>query len=99
MANLYEGIGKLGFGLMRLPMIDKKIDVEQTKVMVDKFMDAGFNYFDTARAYGESAQYSRDNHGAREGRNAGKPARGGKGNIQRRRARHVVRVVGRSVRG
>ncbi len=54
MANFYEGIGKLGFGLMRLPMIDKKIDIEQTKVMVDKFMDAGFNYFDTAWAYGES---------------------------------------------
>lgn len=54
MSDLYEGIGKLGFGLMRLPMIDKKIDVEQTKAMVDKFMEAGFNYFDTAWAYGES---------------------------------------------
>ncbi len=54
MSDLYEGIGKLGFGLMRLPMTDKKIDVEQTKVMVDKFMEAGFNYFDTAWAYGES---------------------------------------------
>ena len=31
---------KLGFGLMRLPQKDGVIDVEQVKVMVDKFMDA-----------------------------------------------------------
>ena len=30
-----EEIKKLGFGLMRLPMKDDKIDIEQTKVMVD----------------------------------------------------------------
>ncbi|MDO4961781.1 MAG: aldo/keto reductase [Eubacteriales bacterium] len=55
MAYLGEDIKKLGFGLMRLPMLEKnKIDVEQTKVMVDKFMEAGFNYFDTAWAYAGS---------------------------------------------
>ncbi|MBU5336759.1 aldo/keto reductase [Intestinibacter bartlettii] len=54
MSNLGENIKKLGFGLMRLPMKDEKIDVEQTKVMVDKFLDAGFTYFDTAWAYAGS---------------------------------------------
>ena len=44
-------IKKLGFGLMRLPQKDGTIDLEQVKVMVDKFMDAGFTYFDTAWAY------------------------------------------------
>ncbi|MCD8308139.1 MAG: aldo/keto reductase [Clostridia bacterium] len=41
---------KLGFGLMRLPR-KGVIDVEQTKKMVDLFMDAGFTYFDTAHVY------------------------------------------------
>ena len=44
--------GKLGFGLMRLPKKDDgKIDIDQTKAMVDMFLDAGFDYFDTAWAY------------------------------------------------
>ena len=42
---------KLGFGFMRLPMQDRKIDHEQVKVMVDKFIENGFNYFDTAHGY------------------------------------------------
>ena len=46
-----DSIKKLGFGLMRLPKVDDKIDVEQTKQMVDMFLDAGFTYFDTAWAY------------------------------------------------
>ena len=54
MNNLGENIKKLGFGLMRLPMKDEKIDIEQTKVMVDKFLDDGFTYFDTAWAYAGS---------------------------------------------
>lgn len=48
---------KLGFGLMRLPRIDKEkdiIDIRQTKIMVDKFMDAGLKYFDTAFIYNGS---------------------------------------------
>ena len=48
---LGEDIRKLGFGLMRLPQKDGVIDVEQVKVMVDKFLAAGFTYFDTAWAY------------------------------------------------
>lgn len=54
MAYLGENIKKLGFGLMRLPQKDRIIDVEQTKTMVDRFMDAGFTYFDTAWAYAGS---------------------------------------------
>ena len=43
---------KLGFGLMRLPKLeDGTIDVEQVKVMVDDFIEAGGTYFDTAFAY------------------------------------------------
>ena len=51
MAYLGENIRKLGFGLMRLPKKDDVIDVEQVKIMVDKFLEAGFTYFDTAWAY------------------------------------------------
>ena len=40
-----------GFGCMRLPMIGEEVDIEQTKQMVDAFLDAGFNYFDTAHGY------------------------------------------------
>ena len=55
MAYLGEDIKKLGFGLMRLPKLaDDTIDVEQTKKMVDLFLDAGFTYFDTAWAYAGS---------------------------------------------
>ena len=55
MAYLGENIKKLGFGLMRLPKSEGDvIDVEQTKKMVDLFMDAGFTYFDTAWAYAGS---------------------------------------------
>ncbi len=55
MDGIGSGIGKLGFGLMRLPVLeDGKIDIEQTKKMVDLFMEAGFTYFDTAWAYAGS---------------------------------------------
>ena len=42
---------KLGFGLMRLPKKGLITDIEQTKKMVDLFMEAGFTYFDTAYVY------------------------------------------------
>ena len=48
---LGKEIPKLGFGLMRLPMIGEEIDIEQTKKMVDRFMEQGFTYFDTAYVY------------------------------------------------
>jgi predicted aldo/keto reductase-like oxidoreductase len=51
MVYLGEKIGRFGFGLMRLPQKDKKIDIQETKKMVDLFLEAGFTYFDTAWAY------------------------------------------------
>ena len=45
----------LGFGCMRLPLLDKKdkanVDLEQFKKMVDCFLAQGFCYFDTAYMY------------------------------------------------
>lgn len=43
--------GNFGFGCMRLPMNGEDVDIEQTKKMVDAFLDSGFNYFDTAHGY------------------------------------------------
>ena len=40
-----------GFGMMRLPMIGEEVDMETTCKMVDAFLAAGFNYFDTAHPY------------------------------------------------
>ena len=40
-----------GFGCMRLPMNGEEVDIEQTKRMVDTFLERGFNYFDTAHGY------------------------------------------------
>lgn len=46
---------KLGFGLMRLPLLNAddpaSIDIELLKEMVDVFMERGFTYFDTAWNY------------------------------------------------
>lgn len=46
---------KLGFGCMRLPLLDKndqtKIDTEQFNKMIDIFLERGFTYFDTAYMY------------------------------------------------
>lgn len=42
---------KLGFGMMRLPKRGVVIDVEHSKKMVDAFIAAGGDYFDTAYVY------------------------------------------------
>lgn len=46
---------KLGFGMMRLPLLDredpKSVDMEQVCRMVDTFLSRGFTYFDTAYMY------------------------------------------------
>ncbi len=42
---------KLGFGLMRLPEKDGVIDHDHVCRMVDRYMKAGMNYFDTAYVY------------------------------------------------
>ena len=40
-----------GFGMMRLPMVGEEVDIPLTTRMVDAFLSAGFNYFDTAHPY------------------------------------------------
>lgn len=59
MAYLGEDIPKLGFGFMRIPLVEvsgkRVVDIKQVKRMVDAFMDAGFTYFDTARGYLDGA--------------------------------------------
>lgn len=45
---------KLGFGLMRLPKRGVGIDIAQMSEMVDRFLAAGFTYFDTAHVYAGS---------------------------------------------
>ena len=42
---------RFGFGCMRLPMIGDEVDIGQFKQMVDRFLERGFNYFDTAHGY------------------------------------------------
>ncbi|MBR5558912.1 MAG: aldo/keto reductase [Oscillospiraceae bacterium] len=48
-------VKKLGFGMMRLPLLNPdrptSIDLEQTKQMVDTFLERGYTYFDTAWMY------------------------------------------------
>ncbi len=52
MTPIYPEIKKnFGFGLMRLPMCGEEVDIPQTCDMVDAFLSAGFNYFDTAHGY------------------------------------------------
>lgn len=55
MPYLGEEIPKLGFGLMRLPMKDKAVDLPQVCQMVDRFLERGFTYFDTAYGYLDGA--------------------------------------------
>ncbi|MBR5620028.1 MAG: aldo/keto reductase [Clostridia bacterium] len=43
--------GNFGFGCMRLPMDGDRIDYAHFSRMADAFLDAGFNYFDTAHGY------------------------------------------------
>ena len=40
-----------GFGCMRLPMAGDEVDTVEFSKMVDAFINAGFNYFDTAHGY------------------------------------------------
>ena len=53
--SVFTSEKKLGFGLMRLPLLDENnaesIDIELTKKMVDAFLEKGFTYFDTAWMY------------------------------------------------
>ncbi len=49
-----DNLKKLGFGCMRLPLLDEDvthIDYETLKAMFDRFLAEGFTYFDTAYPY------------------------------------------------
>ena len=43
--------GRFGFGFMRVPMREDGVDIPATSRLVDAFLQAGFNYFDTAHGY------------------------------------------------
>ncbi len=50
--GFFEDVKKnFGFGCMRLPMKDGEVDEAEFSRMVDDFLAAGFNYFDTAHGY------------------------------------------------
>ena len=51
-----------GFGCMRLPMREGEVDYDIFNQMIDLFLKAGFNYFDTAHGYidGKSETAIRD---------------------------------------
>ena len=52
MTSCFDTVKKnFGFGCMRLPMKGENVDMEETARMVDAFLEAGFNYFDTAHGY------------------------------------------------
>ena len=42
---------KLGFGCMRFPATEEGAKIDEIIPMIDAFLEAGFNYFDTARGY------------------------------------------------
>ena len=47
-------ISALGYGLMRLPVLDEdnaKIDVKETEKLLAYAMEQGINYYDTAYGY------------------------------------------------
>ncbi len=59
----FEKVQKnLGFGCMRLKMTDGQVDYGEFNQMIDAFLEAGFNYFDTAHGYidGKSETAIRD---------------------------------------
>ena len=49
---MFENVKRnFGFGCMRLPMVDGEVNIAEFDKMVDAFIGAGFNYFDTAHGY------------------------------------------------
>ncbi len=59
LSKLNLDISKIGFGCMRLPVKDEKIDREHAARMIDYAYEHGVNYYDTAYAYhgGESEEF------------------------------------------
>ena len=54
--------GNFGFGFMRLPIDGDRVNYKEFSRMADAFIEAGFNYFDTAHGYigGQSETAIRD---------------------------------------
>ena len=55
MENLGIDVSLLGFGCMRFPTLDGKIDEAEAEKMLDAAYAAGINYFDTAFPYHDGA--------------------------------------------
>ena len=89
MTASYDGVAKLGFGAMRLPLTDPDdvtaIDIEQLKAMVDEFIAKGGTYVDTAFVYHDGAL-------------GGRPARGARGALSARRLHPGHEVFGLGLR-
>ncbi len=64
MNKYFDEIKKnFGFGCMRLPLLENgEVDYNEFCLMTDKFLESGFNYFDTAHGYisGKSESAIRD---------------------------------------
>jgi len=54
MGKTGDQVSVLGYGCMRFPQKDKKIDEERTARQVISAIEQGVNYFDTAHTYGKS---------------------------------------------
>jgi hypothetical protein len=51
MPKIGEEVSRLGMGLMRMPCNDKGIDYPAAEALVDRLMEAGVSYYDTAWFY------------------------------------------------
>ena len=51
MPKIGEKVSRLGMGLMRLPSDEKGIDYPAAEAMIDRLMEAGVTYYDTAWFY------------------------------------------------
>ena len=51
MAKTGERVSRLGMGVMRMPQTDGKIDYAHSEAMIDRLMESGVTYYDTAYFY------------------------------------------------
>jgi predicted aldo/keto reductase-like oxidoreductase len=60
MPKIGEEVSRLGMGLMRLPCAGKEIDYPAAEAMIDRLMEGGVTYYDTAYFYhgGESELFA-----------------------------------------
>lgn len=49
-----DRVSRLGFGLMRLPMVDDHVDMEISVALIKRAVELGVNYLDSAEGYGNS---------------------------------------------